>query len=70
HLDLIKPNYPNIEGYYNSYRDTLKGNRASTKSYHKWLPSLNAKLNDYVFDFLRFQYNQKTLFFIPPAPLP
>ena len=68
HLDLIKSNYPNIEGYYNSYRDTLKGNRASTKSYHKWLPSLNAKLNDYVFDFLRFQYNQKTLFFIPPTP--
>lgn len=68
HLDLIKRNYPNIEEYYNSYRTTLRGNRASVKSYQKWLPSLNTRLNDYVFDFLRFQYNQKTLFFIPPTP--
>jgi len=68
HLELINRNYPNIVEYYNSYKTTLKGNRASTKSYHKWLPSLNTKLSDYIFDFLRFQYKQKCLFLIPPTP--
>lgn len=68
HLELIKNNYPNIENYYKSYRTALKGNRASIKSFHQWLPSLDAKLTNYVFDFLRFQYKQKTLFFIPPTP--
>ncbi len=67
-LNLLNINYPSISDYYRKYRESLEGKKSSIQKYHKWLPNIDRNLRNYVFDFLRFQHNEKVLILIPPTP--
>lgn len=67
-LNLLSQNYPSIRNYYKTYRTYLGAEKSNPKKYINWVHNLHRDLRNYVFDFLRFQHDENSLFLIPPTP--